>query len=110
MNESLLSSSGESLDLSNVTENISYSLFDKNKHNFSTSSEISLIKSNLSPQDQNQTVRDEIYKDEKVKFNPFLLLFVPDNDVSSFLFKETPHRHDEIENYPPMIDLESNSN
>lgn len=89
MNESLLSSSGDSLDLS-TTENInetfaSYSiLFDKNKQNFSTSSEISFIKHNLSPIDHNETVTKEIINNISIKestnFNPFLLLFTKDDE------------------------------
>jgi hypothetical protein len=93
MNESLLSSSGDSLELS-VTENNnetldSYSLlFNKGKHNFSTSSEISFNKHELSPMDHNQTLTKETLttiinnepKEESVKFNPFLLFFTDNDD------------------------------
>jgi len=85
MNES---SSSDSFELS-ITENnnqtfSSYSLlFDKAKHNFSTSSEISFIKHDLSSIDHNQTVLQEtinnLPKEESRNFNPFLLLFI-DND------------------------------
>lgn len=91
MSESLLSSSGESLDLSNTENNNIYQtfpsyslLFDKNKHNFSTSSEISFIKNDLSPIEHNETVTKEIINnitiEESTKFNPFLLLFIQDDD------------------------------
>ena len=94
MSESLLTSSSDSLELS-ITENNnetidSYSLlFDKAKHNFSTSSEISFIKHDLPPIiDPNQTFTKETSTttinnaptEESIKFNPFLLLFVQDDE------------------------------
>jgi hypothetical protein len=96
MSESILTSSSDSLEFSITEENnnnqsetlASYSLlFDKGKHNFSTSSEISFVKHNLSPPHQNQifskdlstTVIDHSIitqeEEEPAKFNPFLLLF-----------------------------------
>ncbi|CAF1581785.1 unnamed protein product, partial [Adineta ricciae] len=73
------SSLDETPDLSIEEETLdSYSLvFDKVKQNFSTSSEISFAKHVLSPIDQNQT----IIKEPASKFNPFLLLFVQDEEV-----------------------------
>jgi hypothetical protein len=86
MNES---SSSDSLELSNEIV-ASYSLlFDKDKQNFSTSSEISFLKHNFSPIDHNQTVTKEISPttrinnlpiEESIKFNPFLLLFTQDDE------------------------------
>ncbi|UJR29909.1 hypothetical protein I4U23_017457 [Adineta vaga] len=55
----------------------SYSLlFDKAKHNFSTSSEISFNKENLPLIDENQTITDG-----SKNFNPFLLLFLSNDEV-----------------------------
>jgi hypothetical protein len=85
MNESSLNDSFELSMTENNNETFSsYSLlFDKAKHNFSTSSEISFIKNDLSSIDHNQTVLQEtinnIPKEESRNFNPFLLLFI-DND------------------------------
>lgn len=61
-------------DKENFNETISsYSIaFDKNQQNFSTSSEISFIKERLSSK--------TIVEQQPTKFNPFLLLFMHDDD------------------------------
>jgi len=86
MSESLLTSSSDSLELS-ITENTfpSYSLlFDKDKQNFSTSSEISFLKHDLSPIDYNQTITKQTINNVPIEgstnFNPFLLLFMQNDD------------------------------
>jgi len=92
MSESLLTSSSDSLELSDNNETFaSYSLlFDKAKQNFSTSSEISFIKHDLSPIDHNQTIIKEKLTTvnnqptkESINFNPFLLLFTQDDEPQS---------------------------
>ncbi|CAF4230500.1 unnamed protein product [Rotaria sp. Silwood2] len=92
MSEPLLTSSSDSLESSfseNANETFeSYSLlFDKAKHNFSTSSEISFIKHESSPIDQNQTVTKETLttinnelNENSINFNPWLLLFTQDDE------------------------------
>ncbi|CAF1195319.1 unnamed protein product [Rotaria sp. Silwood1] len=92
MSELLLTSSNDSFE-SSFTENTnetfdSYSLlFDKAKHNFSTSSEISFIKHDSLPLDQNQTVTKETLttindplNENSINFNPWFLLFTQDNE------------------------------
>ncbi|CAF1370176.1 unnamed protein product [Adineta steineri] len=95
MNESLLSSSGDSLELS-IKENTndildSYSiLFDKAKHNFSTSSEVSFNKHEHSIIDHNQidtkeisTAINNVPTEKPINFNPFLLFFTENDEQES---------------------------
>jgi hypothetical protein len=86
MSEPLLRSSNDSFE-SSISENPdetfdSYSLlFDKAKHNFSTSSEISFIRNELSPIENNQTITKQTsITNDDVNSNPWLLLFVQNDD------------------------------
>jgi len=90
MSESFLNDSFElSITENNKNENetfTSYSLlFDKAKHNFSTSSEISFIKHDLSSTKELSTtmIENSLIEEESPKFNPFLLLFEKDDEQST---------------------------
>lgn len=98
MSESLLTSSSDTLEFSfeeKTNESFaSYSLlFDKAQHNFSTSSEVSFLKHKSPSIQQNQAVTHEIsktinyeLKEESINFNPWLLLFEPDDEHQKVRF------------------------
>jgi hypothetical protein len=79
MSESILNDSPELSIIEDETLSSYSLLFDKGKHNFSTSSEISFIKHDLLPSNHNQTFTKELsttmIDHSPTKFNPFLLLF-----------------------------------
>jgi hypothetical protein len=81
MSESFLNDSFE-LPITENETSTSYSLlFDKAKHNFSTSSEISFIKHDLSStKELSTTMIENSLIEEK---NPFLLLFEKDDEQST---------------------------
>lgn len=85
MSESFLNDSFE-LSIRESETSTSYSLlFDKAKQNFSTSSEISFIKHDLSSNKELSTtmIENSLTEEESPKFNPFLLLFEKDDEQST---------------------------